>query len=690
MTEAEIKPAVVPDLTKATNPSGASSDESDRLVLPKDRKGSLTVEAIQEAATEYFEKTGKWPTILTKDEVPGMPGDSWEAIDGAARFGRRGLEGGQSLFGILKPLKEQHGSKIRGTPLTVEAVRAAAIKYFEQTGGWPSVATEGEVPGMPGETWRGINQTGRLGCRGLEEGQTLVEILKPLKLQYSSRIRGAPLTVEAVREAALKYFEQTRDWPTRDTRGDVQGMPGETWKAINGAARVGNRGLEGGQSLFGILKPLKEQHGSKIRGTPLTVEAVRAAAIKYFEQTGGWPSVATEGEVPGMPGETWSAINSSGAIGGRGLEKGQTLREILKPLKEQLSINLASTRLPRCFIDPDKEASLSARLSARIGDNNLGALLKGVPSVTFSKGEAFEQLAGLLLLTRYKEERVIPQYCLIVAPDRGYYGLRVDYRAGNIVYEIKWGGATENIQETFEKHSAQVNLSGDLEYKLIMLRDNSEVTVPYSTFGDAVSGTHLEVWLREVQAHLETLVEQEKGEELVALRNYLYGLVMKGNTFTGKERMQFLAEELLDFLCSDNRDQYAQSHRYALYCPLAAHFEHEGTLYAGMITPPALQAEKPEQYKALYSFGRLVFEDPLDRDIAVMCELSGDEGGLSAKSVLRKESGLVENAVFHLPGVGEFTKAEIPDLETLKKYLHFVEGNFEFGLEYIAHFGSRA
>ena len=431
-------------------------------------------------------------------------------------------------------------------------------------------------------------------------------------------------------------------------------------------------------------------YGSRIRGAPLTTEAIREAAIKYFEETGAWPTQLTEHEVPGLPGDTWAAINGAGAIGGRGLEKGQTLREILKPLKEQLSINLASTRLPRCFIDPDKEASLSARLSARIGDNNLGALLKGVPSVTFSKGEAFEQLAGLLLLTRYKEERVIPQYCLIVAPDRGYYGLRVDYRAGNIVYEIKWGGATENIQETFEKHSAQVNLSGDLEYKLIMLRDNSEVTVPYSTFGDAVSGTHLEVWLREVQAHLETLVEQEKGEELVALRNYLYGLVMKGNTFTGKERMQFLAEELLDFLCSDNRDQYAQSHRYALYCPLAAHFEHEGTLYAGMITPPALQAEKPEQYKALYSFGRLVFEDPLDRDIAVMCELSGDEGGLSAKSVLRKESGLVENAVFHLPGVGEFTKAEIPDLETLKKYLHFVEGNFEFGLEYIAHFGSRA
>jgi hypothetical protein len=40
--------------------------------------------------------------------------------------------------------------------------------------------------------------------------------------------------------------------------------------------------------------------------------------------------------------------------------------------------------------------------------------------------------------------------------------------------------------------------------------------------------------------------------------------------------------------------------------------------------------------------------------------------------------------------VGELTKTQIPDLESLKKYLHFVEDNFEFGQEYIAYFGSRA
>jgi hypothetical protein len=192
------------------------------------------------------------------------------------------------------------------------------------------------------------------------------------------------------------------------------------------------------------------------------------------------------------------------------------------------------------------------------------------------------------------------------------------------------------------------------------------------------------------RGHLEILVEQKRGDELVTLRNYLYGLVIKGNTFNGMERLEFIAQELSGLLDSDDSDEYTRSHRYALYCPLSAHFEYEGKLYAGTITPHALQQENPQQYRALYSFGSLLFKDPLDRDIAVMCELSGTEGGLPAEIVLRKQSGLVESPVFHLPDVGELTKAEIPNLETLKKYLHFVEDNFEFGLEYLAYFGSRA
>ena len=37
-----------------------------------------------------------------------------------------------------------------------------------------------------------------------------------------------------------------------------------------------------------------------------------------------------------MPGDNWTAINSAGNEGLRGLEKGQTLATILKPLRQEL------------------------------------------------------------------------------------------------------------------------------------------------------------------------------------------------------------------------------------------------------------------------------------------------------------------------------------------------------------------
>ncbi len=689
MADLEVKPVALTDSGSGAIPLGVSGYESDKLKVPDGRrKEDLTVEAIQAAAVLHFERTGKWPAQNTKGEVPGMPGETWQAIDLAGQNGHRGLVKGQTLAKILKPLKEEYGSKIYGRPLTVEAIQAASVIYFEKKGKWPNQHTEDEVPGMPGEKWGNINNAGRTGYRGLIKGQTLAEILKPLREQYGSKIRGAPLTVEAIREAAIKHFQKAGEWPNQHTKNEVPGMPGETWQAINLAGQNGHRGLVKGQTLSEILQPLKKEYESKIYGRPLTVEAIQAASVLYFKKTGRWPTKRTTDEVPGMPGETWGNIYDAGRKGHRGLEKGQTLSEILKPLKDRLSINLGGTRLPHCFINPEKEATLSARRNTRIGDKNLGALFKAIQSVTFSKGEAFEQLVGLLLLSANEEQKVIPQYCLVVDSDRSYYGIRADYRVGKTIYEVKWGGATDNIEETHQKPKEY--LPDGFDYKLILLNKNKDVTAPYSLFNHLAKDSLLGDWLLEVGSYIEELVAEEKASEMTQLRDYLYGLVMKGNTLSGKERQNFLAEELTGFLDSENKQSYAQAHRYAIYCPLSAHFEYKGKLYSATITPKALQTEKPEQYQALYTFGRLVFEDPLDRDIAVMCELSGETGGLSAESVLREESGIVENPVFHLPGVGAVTKAEIPDLDSLKNYLTFVEDNFEFGLEYIEHFGNRA
>ena len=49
---------------------------------------------------------GRLPTDISKDEVPGMPGETWCAINAAASAGYRSLTEGKTLSVILSPLKE--------------------------------------------------------------------------------------------------------------------------------------------------------------------------------------------------------------------------------------------------------------------------------------------------------------------------------------------------------------------------------------------------------------------------------------------------------------------------------------------------------------------------------------------------------------------------------------------------------
>jgi hypothetical protein len=188
MVDAEIRRTELADLATETDRSRFSSDEADALVLSHDRKDALTIEAIREAATNHFKNTGNWPNNKTTGNVPGMPGETWSAIDGAGRYGCRGLQKGKTLSAILKPLKQEYGSKIRGTPLTVESIRKAALIHFENTGNWPSMHTSDEPPGLPGERWQAINQAARNGCRHLRKGQSLAEILKPIKEKYGIKV----------------------------------------------------------------------------------------------------------------------------------------------------------------------------------------------------------------------------------------------------------------------------------------------------------------------------------------------------------------------------------------------------------------------------------------------------------------------------------------------------------------------
>lgn len=74
--------------------------------------GLLTEEKIIEAARAYHKEHGSLPVVASQEEVPGMAGKTWGALNAAGRLGLRGLTKGRTLSVILAPLREELGRKM--------------------------------------------------------------------------------------------------------------------------------------------------------------------------------------------------------------------------------------------------------------------------------------------------------------------------------------------------------------------------------------------------------------------------------------------------------------------------------------------------------------------------------------------------------------------------------------------------
>jgi hypothetical protein len=71
------------------------------------------VEQILAWADAHHARTGRWPTSAS-GPVADAPGERWRNIDGALRYGRRGLPGGGSLARLL----DRHRGGMRSFPPT--------------------------------------------------------------------------------------------------------------------------------------------------------------------------------------------------------------------------------------------------------------------------------------------------------------------------------------------------------------------------------------------------------------------------------------------------------------------------------------------------------------------------------------------------------------------------------------------
>ncbi len=212
-------------------------------------------------------------------------------------------------------------------PLTIARILLWADAHYRRTGRWPTQRS-GPIAGAD-LTWTAVAAALRDGLRGLPRGNTLAGLL--------ARERGAEpasgphhrreLTTQDVLRWADAHRRQTGRWPNAAS-GSVQGVPGESWGAINQALLWGRRGLPGGSSLSRLLRA---RHGLRqaLRQPPLTVGAILAWASAHRRRTGRWPSAAS-GPIAEAPGETWNGVNLALLVGNRGLPPGSSLSRLLR------------------------------------------------------------------------------------------------------------------------------------------------------------------------------------------------------------------------------------------------------------------------------------------------------------------------------------------------------------------------
>jgi hypothetical protein len=229
----------------------------------------------------------------------------------------------------------------------------------------------------------------------------------------------------------------------------------------------------------------------------------------------------------------------------------------------------------------------------------------------------------------------------------GFFGTRADWKIGDKIVEVKWGGAVDNIEETFHKHTPLIGPTKS--YEVIVLEKNS-LNVPVTPFEKLVAG---EALFQKVTGILEELAKEAPSEttlnRLVHFRDALYSLNVEQNGLSPGARLQKIPA-LLEQICTgaEPLDSRLKSLATRRFPPLAAIFEHNGVMYRDRISIPAYQKET-NHYELQWRFGDdLYFKNQDDRDVAVYLECTDDffNKGLNAYDALGKKMDTGKRHVF--------------------------------------------
>src|SRR5580765_4190749 len=218
----------------------------------------LHISEILEWVDKFHKRHRRWPN-RNDGPVDGTIDTTWCGIDQALKKGNRGLLRNSSLRRLLHEYRGARHKRMLPR-LTIRVILEWADAHRARSDHWPT-GLSGQVIGVPGETWLGIDQSLRAGRRGLSGNSSLGDLLaKHRKIRNQTNV--PKLRVLLILMWADAYRKRTGSWATSKS-GPVLEAPGETWSAINTALVVGGRGMPGAGSLARLLSKHRDVRNPK-------------------------------------------------------------------------------------------------------------------------------------------------------------------------------------------------------------------------------------------------------------------------------------------------------------------------------------------------------------------------------------------------------------------------------------------
>lgn len=122
--------------------------------------------------------------------------------------------------------------------LSDEEILYHAIKHKEATGKLPNKKTKGEIPGLPGYTWKLIESHIRTSSKNKKSLAMFLSEHGEITRQSKVKFNKNDIII-----AIKRYHKETGKIPNTKTTGIVYGFPGDSWLSIGRACNRNGRNI---------------------------------------------------------------------------------------------------------------------------------------------------------------------------------------------------------------------------------------------------------------------------------------------------------------------------------------------------------------------------------------------------------------------------------------------------------------